>query len=144
MGGEIVKPNPLPEDHQARSRYVRELVQRRRDDDVMPTAYSDTVSRTIVQFWDDLNQLPTDVGECIQSWRKLESRGFDLLLFDGDGASAFIAQNLGARHLEAYRKCYHPAMQSDYFRLCYILIKGGCYLDADDVYRGSAIEQLFG
>ena len=34
-------------------------------------------------------------------------------------------------------------MQSDYFRLCYILMEGGCYVDADDVYRGAEIEHLF-
>jgi len=34
-------------------------------------------------------------------------------------------------------------MQSDYFRLCYIFVEGGCYVDADDVYRGAEIEHLF-
>ena len=34
-------------------------------------------------------------------------------------------------------------MQSDYFRLCYILVEGGCYIDADDVYDGSQIQHLF-
>jgi len=34
-------------------------------------------------------------------------------------------------------------MQSDFFRLCYILIEGGCYVDADDVYRGAEVEHFF-
>jgi len=34
-------------------------------------------------------------------------------------------------------------MKSDYFRLCYILVSGGCYVDVDDVYTGSEIEGLF-
>ncbi len=97
----------------------------------------------IVQFWDDLERLPDDVGECIESWRKLKARGFDYYLFDNDGARELIASRLGARHENAYLKCYHPAMQSDYFRLCYMLVEGGCYLDADDVHNGPAIEQLF-
>lgn len=136
--------NPPQEDHQARSDFVRELVQRRRDDDVIPAALSTEIPRTIVQFWDDLNQLPADVRECIQSWRKLEALGYKLLLFDDDGARDFISRTLGPRYKEAYSRCYHPAMQSDYFRLCYILIEGGCYLDADDVYHGPAIDHLFG
>ena len=136
--------HPPQEDHQARSDFVRGLVQRCRDDDVMPAAFSVETPRTIVQFWDDLNQLPEDVRQCIQSWRELETHGFKLLLFDDDGASHFIVRKLGPRYGEAYSKCYHPAMQSDYFRLCYILMEGGCYLDADDVYRGSAIDHLFG
>lgn len=135
---------PLQEDHQARSDFVREFVQRCRDDDVMPVAFSAETPRTLVQFWDDLNRLPADVRKCIQSWRKLETHGFKCLLFDNCGASRFIARKLGQRYEEAYRKCYHPAMQSDYFRLCYILVEGGCYLDADDMYRGSPIDHLFG
>lgn len=136
--------NPPQEGHQARSDFVRELVQRRRDDDVIPAALSTEIPRTIVQFWDDLNQLPADVRECIQSWRKLEALGYKLLLFDDDGARDFISRTLGPRYKEAYSRCYHPAMQSDYFRLCYILIEGGCYLDADDVFHGPAIDHLFG
>ena len=132
------------EEHQARSDFVRELVQRRRDDDVIPAALLTKTPRTIVRFWDDLNQLPADVNECIQSWQQLEARGFELLLFDDDGARDFIARKLGTRYEEAYGKCYHPAMRSDYFRLSYIFIEGGCYLDADDVYRGSEIDHLFG
>ncbi len=135
---------PPGEDHQARSDFVRGLVQRCREDDVTPAAFSAETPRMIVQFWDDLNQLPADVGECIQSWRKLETQGLELLLFDEDRAHDFIARKLGTRHADAFGKCYHPAMQSDYFRLCYILTEGGCYLDADDVYRGSAIDHLFG
>jgi len=34
-------------------------------------------------------------------------------------------------------------MQSDYFRLCYILVEGGLYVDADDVYQGMDIDYLF-
>jgi|SRR5680860_100951 len=135
--------DPAQEDHQARSDFVRELVQRSREHDGQAAAFSTKPPRTIVQFWDDLNQLPADVRECIQSWKKLEAQGFELLLFDHDRARDFIARRLGSRYEEAYGKCYHPAMQSDYFRLCYILVEGGCYLDADDVYHGPTIEHLF-
>ncbi len=96
-----------------------------------------------MQFWNDLNQLPRDVGECIRSWRNLEEQGFEVLLFDDDRARSFITRRLGPRYEEAYDRCYHPAMQSDYFRLCYIFVEGGCYVDADDVYHGPAIEHLF-
>jgi hypothetical protein len=99
--------------------------------------------RTIVQFWDDLKQLPGDVRECIESWRRLQERDFEVHLFDDDRAKDYIMRRLGPRYEKAYGRCYHPAMQSDYFRLCYILAEGGCYLDADDVYRGPAIEHLF-
>lgn len=135
--------NPTQEDHQARSDFVRELVQRSSVHDAVPAAYSTKPPRTIVQFWDDLEQLPGDVRECIESWKKLGEQGFEVLLFDNDSARDFVARRLGPRYESAYVKCYHPAMRSDYFRLCYILMEGGCYLDADDVYHGSAIEHLF-
>ena len=135
--------HPDQEDHQLRSNFVRGLVQRCLEDDVVPAALPTETPRTIIQFWDNLDQLPTDVSECIHSWRKLEAQGFELLLFDDAGAKDFIARKLGQRYEIAYSKCYHPAMQADYFRLCYILIEGGCYLDADDVYLGSAIDHLF-
>jgi len=96
-----------------------------------------------VQFWHDLRRLPNDVGECIESWKGLKDRGFETLLFDADGARELIASSLGPRHEYAYERCYHPAMQSDYFRLCYVFLKGGCYLDADDVYNGPPIERFF-
>ncbi len=131
------------EDHQARSDFVRELVQRSRERDVAPAAFSTEPSRTIVQFWNDLYQLPRDVSECIGSWKKLEDQGFNVLLFDDNRAREFIGQRLGQRYQKAYDMCYHPAMQSDYFRLCYILLEGGCYVDADDIYHGVAIEHLF-
>ncbi len=135
--------NPTQEDHQARSDFVRELVQRSSVHDSVPAAYSTKPPKTIVQFWDDLDQLPGDVRECIESWEKLGEQSFEVLLFDNDSARDFIARRLGPRYESAYVKCYHPAMRSDYFRLCYILMEGGCYLDADDVYHGSAIDHLF-
>jgi mannosyltransferase OCH1-like enzyme len=83
------------------------------------------------------------VGECIETWKKTEAQGFERLLFDKHQARDFILRRLGPRNKNAYDKCYHPAMQSDYFRLCYILVEGGCYIDVDDVYDGAQIQHLF-
>ena len=134
---------PHVEDHRARSAFVRRVVQRTGEPRPMPAAFSNKPRRTIVLFWDDLDRLPGDVGECIESWKPLMAHGFDLRLFDSNGARNFIASRLGPRHESAYRRCYHPAMQSDYFRLCYILLEGGCYIDADDIHNGPGIEPLF-
>lgn len=40
-------------------------------------------------------------------------------------------------------RCYHPAMQADYFRLCYLVFNGGMYVDADDVCITNDISELF-
>lgn len=138
----MARRNSHRDDHQARSRFVRRLVQRAGNRVTRP-AHSERIPRTIVQFWHDLERLPGDVRECIESWRGLERLGFGRLLFGDAGARRFIAERLGPRYERAYAKCYHPAMQSDYFRLCYLLTEGGCYVDADDEYHGRSIEHLF-
>jgi len=135
--------NPTKENHRSRSTFVRGLVQRSGSPAIAPSVFTKKIPKRIVQFWDDLDRLPGDVGECIESWRKTEEQGVQRLLFDKRQARDFIGCRLGARHKRAYDKCYHPAMQSDYFRLCYILAEGGCYIDADDVYDGPQIQHLF-
>ncbi|MFV2044835.1 MAG: glycosyltransferase family 32 protein [Anaerolineales bacterium] len=134
--------DPTEEDYHARSNFVRRLVQRSRESDVASSVFSRKPPKRIVQFWNDLDRLPGDVRECIESWRRIEEQGFELLLFDERQARDFIRRKLSTRHEKAYDKCYHPAMQSDYFRLCYILVEGGCYVDADDVYLGPAIQHF--
>lgn len=79
----------------------------------------------------------------MESWQPLRKEGFTVACFDDSSARRFIADNLGPRHLKALAACYHPAMRSDYFRLCYIGLRGGCYVDADDVYSGQSLHALF-
>lgn len=131
------------EDHKARSRFIRKLVQNPNNSNLKSSLYAKKPPMRIVQFWDRLDKLPQDVQECIETWEKIEEQGFERLLFDKQQARDFILKNLGSRYLLAFDKCYHPAMQSDYFRLCYIFVEGGCYIDADDVYDGFKIQHLF-
>ncbi len=135
--------DPCEENHRARSSFVRGLVQRSGGPAVASSVFATKIPKRIIQFWDDLDRLPGDVGECIETWRKIEEQGVERILFDKRQARDFIWRRLGARYKRAYDKCYHPAMQSDYFRLCYILVEGGCYIDADDIYNGSQIQHLF-
>jgi mannosyltransferase OCH1-like enzyme len=135
--------NSIDENHRARSSFVRGLVHHSVDTAVASSVFTRKLPKRIVQFWDDLERLPRDVGECIETWRKAEEQGIERLIFDKCQARDFIRRRLGVRHKRAFDNCYHPAMQSDYFRLCYILVEGGCYIDADDVYNGSPIQQLF-
>jgi hypothetical protein len=139
----MIVGNPTEERRRARSSFVRRLVQRSSGSAIASSVFARKPPKRIVQFWDDLDRLPGDVGECIETWKKTEEQGVERLLFDKHQARKFIHQRLGPRHKEAYDKCYHPAMQSDYFRLCYIFVEGGCYIDADDVYDGSPIQHLF-
>lgn len=134
---------PFEVDLRARSNFVQSLVQHSNGPKGASPSYLAKPPRRIVQFWHDLDHLPQDVKKCIESWKELEKRGVKLLLFDECLARIFIRKQLGLRYERAYNKCYHPAMQSDYFRLCYILTEGGFYVDADEVYYGAEVEHLF-
>jgi mannosyltransferase OCH1-like enzyme len=132
-----------PEHHRQRSEFIRKLVQR--PSSGQHTNYDccrQSTPKTIVQFWHDLGQFPPDVEECVRSWTVWETSGFTHRLFDRRTAGTFISHSLGARHKRAFEHCYHPAMQADYFRLCYVLVEGGIYVDADDVCVGTDIGWL--
>jgi mannosyltransferase OCH1-like enzyme len=77
------------------------------------------------------------VSDCLASWDKLRADGLEFEMFDDESAGVYIRRNVGARQAAAFAKCWHPAMRSDYFRLCYLLVDGGLYVDADDVLLGN-------
>lgn len=127
------------ESYQQRSEFIRKIIQQ----PVEGAISSCTIPKKIIQFWDSSNTIPNDVRHCMKSWRILEPFGYEYLLYDFVSAQEFIKHNLGETYSEAFAKCTHPAMQSDYFRLCYISVNGGFYVDTDDVYLGSEISSFF-
>jgi len=136
--------DPLNKNERDRSNFVRELVQSQHNKSVKASAtHIVAPPKRIVQFWDDLDRLPLDVMECMASWKTLEQSGFEIQVFDENSTREFIRVNLGLRYEKAFDKCYHPSMKSDYFRYSYIYIMGGFYIDADDVYHGEKIDNLF-
>jgi len=140
---EPVEKDMLSKEDRIRSEFVRNLVQNANAIVDCSMAYLNPLPKCIIQFWDNLNQLPSDVKLCMDSWRKLEADGFEIQVFDEHSAKEFIKKHLGTRFVEAFEKCYHPSMKSDYFRYSYIFVKGGFYIDADDIYNGGRIDHLF-
>jgi Glycosyltransferase sugar-binding region containing DXD motif len=138
-----VEADPLEPAERARSNFVRDMVQRRDGLALDSTTWAGPTPKRIVQFWNDLQRLPGDVKACMDSWKQLERVGFELEVFDENSARSFIRSRLGGRHEKAFDRCYHPSMMSDYFRYSYVLVEGGFYIDADDVYLGTPIDQLF-
>ena len=128
--------------HKKRSEFIRNLVQKSRAPQATDNETLD-VPKTIVQFWHDLGQLPEDVRECISTWSRWKTSGFAHRVFDTADAVQFISRSLGPNYARAFTRCYHPAMQADYFRLCYLFVKGGMYVDADDVCIVTDIASLF-
>lgn len=131
-----------PEHHRKRSEFIRSLVQKSRAPQATDNE-APSVPKTIVQFWHDLGKLPEDVRECISSWSRWKTSGFAHRVFDTADAAKFISRSFGPDHARAFTRCYHPAMQADYFRLCYLLVEGGLYVDADDVCIVTDIAILF-
>lgn len=131
-----------PDHHRRRSEFIRTLVQKPRAPQAAGNETLD-LPKTIVQFWHDLGQLPEDVRECISSWSRWITSGFAHRVFDAADAVQFISRSLGPDHARAFTRCYHPAMQADYFRLCYLFVEGGLYVDADDVCIVTDIASLF-
>jgi mannosyltransferase OCH1-like enzyme len=137
-------PVRAAEDDGLRSAHVRMLLHqlgRRTSQSLRPRHLQ--IPRVVVQFWDDPFRLPSDVQECLDSWRPLEAAGFTRVLFDDESASRFISEVFGSTFLTAYERCAHPAMRCDYFRLCFLLAHGGFYVDADEVYLGTSCDELF-
>ena len=132
----------VADDDRLRSNYVRELLWEAEHDNPAPLA--NAIPTTIMQFWDNASAIPADVCECLDSWRSAAAAaGLTYTLFDDASAEGCIATSLGSAFADAFTRCPHPAMRSDYFRLCYIFRYGGLYVDADDVYRGVGLLSCF-
>ena len=114
-------------DHERRSWVVRDFLRHAR-----PGSTHGAWRWPLVQFWDDMEALPADVASCMGSWSRLETYDVPRRVFDDRLAKEWIEANLGACHAKAFAKAPHPAMRSDFFRLCYVAECGGCYVDADD------------
>ena len=137
----VTNPYRIAEDDGLRSRHMRRLIQGGGVSGECDPAPA-TIPRVVIQFWDDSENIPADVQDCLDSWQPLDSRGFKRVLFDDYKARWFISKAFGGRHVAAFDRCHHPAMRCDYFRLCYLVRHGGFYVDADEFYQGGDCESL--
>lgn len=127
-------------DWQLRSLTLKKLILQATPDRPV-TLGSSSVPCVLVQYWDE-QEVPDDVNKCLASWAALESRGFTRLLFDRNRARCFILDACGDGHAAAFDAAPHPAARSDYFRLCYLAVHGGWYVDADDQLQEADIGAL--
>ena len=141
-------PSGFEENDTLRSEFIRDLtlhvLQSPASHDAGGLPFSKEVPRTLIQYWHDPSDLPNDVRDCIASWDSLADEGFQRRMFDDASAAAYIAEQFGSRERAAFESCRHPAMRSDYLRMCVILSEGGLYVDTDDVLVGEGLKDLFG
>lgn len=101
------------------------------------------IPRTLIRYWHDADDVPDDVRVCLDSWETLRDENFEILTFNDLSAAEYIKLRFSKRECAAFDCCHHPAMRSDYFRMCYILADGGFYVDADDVMVGILLQELY-
>lgn len=149
---ETAGPNLYPpgfEEHDSlRSTFIRDLTLRQLEADRSSSRERDAgqagqIPRTLVRFWHDLSDVPPDVRDCLGSWDTLHGQGFTFRMFGDASAVTYIAERYGPRETAAFRRCRHPAMRSDYLRMCFVLAEGGLYVDADDVLIGGDMKDIF-
>ena len=146
--GDAMTTKPTTEAEDLRSTFVRNLIleqaKRAIDEERLHVDSSENaIPKKILQYWHDPADLPADVRECMASWEQLAERGFEFFLYDDVSAAEYIAGRYGKREQDAFERCAHPAMRSDYLRLCFIVEEGGLYVDADDVLIGDGWIHLF-
>lgn len=130
----------------ARSAYLHQLVLAQSEQEVEFPAdgrSDEEIPKKILQYWHDPSNLPDDVSECMASWQRLAEEGFEFFLHDDVSAAKYISERYGPREQAAFARCAHPAMRSDYMRLCFMVAEGGFYVDADDVLVGENWPCLF-
>jgi mannosyltransferase OCH1-like enzyme len=84
----------------------------------------------IIQYW-DAAEVPPDVRRLMASWRQ-QHPGYEFRLFDNRAARAFLGGNFAPVVLHAYDRVRGPAQKADIFRVAWLLMNGGYYVDADD------------
>jgi mannosyltransferase OCH1-like enzyme/tetratricopeptide (TPR) repeat protein len=99
--------------------------------DEIATSSAELPFPELIQFWDSVEP-PNDVMQAIRSWRNYNP-GIVHRLFDTSAARAFIADTCAPDVLACYDAAHHPAMQSDIFRLAFLNVRGGIYVDADEL-----------
>lgn len=141
-------PPGFEEDDRLRSDFIRDLTLRQLWADHALSGHERTeettpIPRTLVRFWHDPCDIPADVQNCLDSWDALLDAGVTLRMFGDASTVRYITERYGRREVAAFERCRHPAMRSDYLRLCFLLAEGGLYVDADDVLLGGGWESVF-
>jgi hypothetical protein len=81
----------------------------------------------LIQYWE--GDLPQSTKSLMDSVAKINS-DYEYIRFTRESAIHWIEANLGQAHAVRFLRLKIPASQADYFRVAYVLKKGGCYLDA--------------
>ena len=88
---------------------------------------------TIVQYWDS-STAPALIEERMCCW-KFSHPGWDYRRFDRESASDWFLQAFGLSCQDAFLDVRIPAMQADIFRVAYLLVCGGAWVDVGTICK---------
>lgn len=130
--------NNIINDNKNKSKYIWDIIKNQKK-----VILKEEIPRVIVQYWDSVEDIPNDVVNCMETWKRFANEKVKYILFNRESARKFIENNFNKENVIAFEKCIHPALQADYFRLCYILAEGGAYIDSDDICLCNNINEFF-
>jgi mannosyltransferase OCH1-like enzyme len=93
------------------------------------SGFPTNIPRRIMQYWHDVNP-PDDVRQAAMKVRA-RNPGMAYAIFHEQAAREFVAANFGGEMRSLFDFCFHHTMKSDLFRLCYLHVHGGLYVDVD-------------
>ena len=93
--------------------------------------------RQVMQYWDK-PEPPQEVVGLISSWK--DTPGIAHHQFNRQLALEWLGIKLGPDWQHAFRAARSPAEESDFFRLTWLMLEGGLYVDCDDRLIGDLTE----
>ena len=83
------------------------------------------IPREIIQTYFDKSKIPDKVYQNIRHFAK----NYKHFVFDDSDCYKFISKYFGVDYAKKFNSLYIGAHKADFFRYCYLYIKGGIYLD---------------
>lgn len=90
------------------------------------------IPKTIMQTYSSKENLTPEMYNNIASWKKTNPDWNYEIFYDED-CRYFLKENFNTNVLEAFNKINSGAGKADLFRYCYLYIKGGVYVDMDNI-----------
>jgi len=92
------------------------------------------IPNMISQYWHSEN-LPEEISISSLNMRNF-NKEYSYHIENDNSAREFILTHYGKEICELFDACFHPAMRSDFWRLCWLYEKGGIYVDIDTKAHG--------
>tara|TARA_R110000823_G_scaffold232962_1_gene359319 strand:- start:102 stop:896 length:795 start_codon:yes stop_codon:yes gene_type:complete len=90
------------------------------------------IPKTILQLWGRKETLTPPMISAMDSWRTLNPSYGHILMFDDDCRS-FLKEHFTKDVCTAFELIKPGAGKADLFRYCYLYVKGGVYVDIDNI-----------